>query len=296
MESDDTSKSLEEMIKFALSEGGHAGKPTSPVEYWKQYFGRELSFRAIITHPDRDHFKGIKEFYDRIGIQNLWIPTDHKDKLSNDNEDEKFINDVISGRINVKFVEPKRGDDREFYGVSNPDWDNIQILHPAKAYEAETCNRGSYLLKIHNGKSSVIIGGDSEPETYEWLLDKYSDELSCTVFVASHHGRQSGWPGKDVMEAMNPLMVVISKGYIDDKDSAVDNYKRVLGNDRVLTTSYTSNLRVQLSQFYDDIDTIECDREYVNELLPERLQNARELRRMHKLLQLSSLVSSIKNW
>ncbi|WP_129583690.1 hypothetical protein [Alicyclobacillus tolerans] len=264
--------------KFSKSSaGGYVYRATNPISYWTDVIGNKSAFRTIITHPDKDHITGIDEFLDSIGTINMWMPTQHIDTIP-DNDDGNRIKKIVNGEeTGVKFIEPKRDSDSEFFGTGNADWDQIQILHPTSFHESESANQGSYLIKIHHGKSSVIIGGDTGKETFEWLLDKHPDDLKCTVFVASHHGRQTGWPGQDVMEHMNPLMVLIPKGKIPSKDSALGNYARVLGADRYLTTSYAGNIRVELNK-KDDISSFECEREFVNKQLSDVLEKARRLR------------------
>lgn len=259
------------------SAGGYVYTATDPISYWIDKIGG-VAFRTIITHPDQDHIRGFKEFFDSVGMKVLWMPTKHRDTIPN-SDDGKLINSIIDGKVSeATFIEPKRGSDNQFYGVKESDWDQIRILHPASSYGSESSNEGSYLLKICYGTSSVIIGGDTEKETFEWLYEKYPDELKCTVLIASHHGRQSGWPGKEIIQHMNPLMVVIPKGKILPKDSAIENYRRALGNERFLTTSYAGNIRITLTK-YDDISLFECERTYVNEQLKETLKVARGLRK-----------------
>ncbi|KUO95852.1 hypothetical protein ATW55_14890 [Ferroacidibacillus organovorans] len=266
---------FEKVVKS--SPGGYVHKASDPVAYWEKFFGTTLAFRTIITHPDKDHIKGFNELCDTIGTVNLWMPTRHIDTIP-DSDDGNRIRAIVDGKEEgVTFIEPKRGSDNRYFGTGDSDWDQIEILHPANSHQSESSNQGSYLIKIHYGVSSVIIGGDAEQETFKWLLDKYPDDLKCTVFVASHHGRQSGWPGKDVMEQMNPLMVLIPKGKIESKDSALGNYQRVIGAERYLTTSYAGNIRVTLNK-QDDINLFECERSTVNKELNEMLKKARKLR------------------
>lgn len=262
----------------SASAGGYVFKATNPIEYWRSKIGGS-AFRAIITHPDQDHIRGFKEFYDSVGTTNVWMPTKHRDTMP-DSDDGKLLGEIIDGKVQgVTFIEPKRGADNEFFGVKETDWDQIQVLHPASSYESESSNQGSYLIKINYGASSVIVGGDAEEETFKWLFEKYPEELKCTVFIASHHGRQSGWPGKEIIQHMNPLMVVIPKGKILPKDSALGNYRLALGNERFITTSYAGNVRITLNKYKDDIAEFECERAFVNNQLADILKTARELRK-----------------
>ncbi|MBY0148847.1 hypothetical protein [Neobacillus niacini] len=276
-ESDRAEEILIESDRFVKeTAGGYVYTATNPINYWNSRIGGS-AFRTIITHPDHDHVRGFKEFYENVGTTNLWMPTSHIATLPN-TDDGDLIKRIVGGKVSgVTFVEPKRGSNNMYFGTEEYDWDQIQILHPAASYAAESSNQGSYLIKISYGKSSVIIGGDTEKETFEWLYEKYPDELKCTIFIASHHGRQSGWPGKKVLQHMNPLMVVIPKGKILPKDSALGNYREALGSERFITTSYAGNVRIKLSR-NDEVALFECERDYVNKQLPSMLAKARELR------------------
>lgn len=259
------------------SAAGYVHKATNPISYWQNKFGTDSAFRTIITHPDKDHIRGFNEFVDTVGTTNLWMPTKHINTIPEDVDGDRIKMIVEGKESGVTFIEPTRGSDTSFFGTGDADWDQIEILHPTDTYQSETTNQGSYLIKINHGKSSILVGGDTEQETFKWLLEYHPDELKCTVFIASHHGRQSGWPGKDVMEHMNPLMVLIPKGKIASKDSAINNYARVLGNDRYLTTSYAGNIRITVNKD-DDISILECERDYVNKNLSDMLESARILR------------------
>lgn len=256
--------------------GGYVYAATNPIDYWKSRIVGP-AFRTIITHPDQDHVRGFREFYEKVGTTNLWMTTSHIDTLPA-TDDGEFIKRIVNGKLNgVTFIEPKRSSNNLYFGTKETDWDQIQILHPASSYVAESTNQGSYLIKINYGASSVIIGGDTEKETFEWLYKEHPDELKCTIFIASHHGRQSGWPGKEIIQHMNPLMVVIPKGKILPKDSALGNYRNALGSERFITTSYAGNVRIKLSK-NDDVELFECERYYVNSQIPSILAKARNLR------------------
>jgi beta-lactamase superfamily II metal-dependent hydrolase len=277
-ESDRNEEILEAASMFQKeTAGGYVYKATNPIDYWKSRIGGS-AFRIIITHPDHDHVRGFKEFYENISTTNLWMPTSHIDTIPN-TDDGDLIKNIVNGNVDgVTFIEPKRGSNNMYFGTGESDWDQIQILHPASSYVAESSNQGSYLIKINYGESSIIIGGDTEKETFEWLYEKYPEELKCTVFIASHHGRQSGWPGKELIQHMNPLMVVIPKGKILPKDSALGNYRNALGSERFITTSYAGNVRIKLNK-YDEVDLFECERTHVNDQLPSMVAKARVLRK-----------------
>jgi competence protein ComEC len=281
-ESDRTAEISEAVIEYQNeTAGGYVYKATNPIEYWNLFIGNS-AFRTIITHPDQDHVRGFREFYEKVGTINLWMPTSHMDTLPKGGDGD-LIKNIINGIVDgVTFIEPKRGSNSKYFGTTEYGWDQIQILHPTDSYEAESTNQGSYLIKINFGSSSVIIGGDTEKETFEWLYEKYPDELKCTIFIASHHGRQSGWPGKKIIQHMNPLMVVIPKGKILPKDSAIGNYRNTLGSERFITTSYAGNVRIKLNT-NDEVDLFECERDYVNNQLKNMLTKARELRRSSAL-------------
>lgn len=105
---------------------------------------------------------------------------------------------------------------RHCYRGQQWQWDGVRfdILNPpAKAY-AESGRRDndfSCVLKVTQGKQSLLITGDAERRGELELMESGAD-LSATVLVAGHHGSRTS-SLVEFVEQVRPSMVVFNVGY-----------------------------------------------------------------------------------
>jgi competence protein ComEC len=81
---------------------------------------------------------------------------------------------------------------------------------------------------VHYGNHTILYGGDLEEKGWELLLSKdyFIDWLKISdVFIASHHGRESGFSSK-IFEYCKPKLTIIYDGRFSDT-SATDRYVSV---------------------------------------------------------------------
>lgn len=185
--------------------------------------GKDIT-RVISTHPDEDHLLGLKYLDERIGIVNFYCvenkaiesdPTDDfnhycklrdgdahyyvykgcKRKWMNDNDENDGKNYGSSG---IHFLWPD---------TTNEDYKNALSL----AAEGTAYNNMSPIFTYHlNGGVKVMWMGDMEHD----FLEKIKDNVNwpqIDILFAPHHGRSSGKVSSDVLDKLNPYIVVIGE-------------------------------------------------------------------------------------
>ncbi|MHA1973121.1 MAG: ComEC/Rec2 family competence protein [Candidatus Hodarchaeales archaeon] len=218
---------------------------TDPIQY---ILTNNLSpvFRFISTHPHMDHISGLFELSQRIKLNGLWILqnefTQERELLSN------------SQRSDWDFYVRYRdgGDDDNFWvrrpkeGASSHYWreDGITILAPnsqliKQAKDQSNPNNMSYVLIISYGGHKIVLGGDGEEETWEYLLNTYVEDLSDVLILkASHHGRDSGYY-QPILEIMKPKYTIVSVGKKPSTDAS-NKYRQYSEN--VWSTRWKGNI------------------------------------------------------
>ncbi len=152
---------------------------------------------AIVTHPDQDHCKGLKELSQQMRIETIVFPAVYERDFS-----------VTEGYRAARFVFAGRGDEIRMGGAV------LRILAPyqdgrvtARTEDRnETCIAG--ILEIED--LNVFLTADMTDQTERWLLADGS-ELKADVLKAAHHG--SAYSSReDFVQAVDPFLAVISCG------------------------------------------------------------------------------------
>ena len=92
-------------------------------------------------------------------------------------------------------------------------WDDVdfEILNPTSA-ENYQGNNSSCVLKVSNGRHSVLLTGDIEQAAESRLVNTIPNKLSATVLIAPHHGSKTS-SSPAFIDAVSPETVVFSAGY-----------------------------------------------------------------------------------
>jgi beta-lactamase superfamily II metal-dependent hydrolase len=101
----------------------------------------------------------------------------------------------------------------------------ITVLGPSLPFldgTPDDVNNNGIILSVATDNSKLILAGDSQEEQWNTL------DLACltgtSVFLASHHGRESGFSER-ILKAMKPQRIVISDGDPCETD-ATDRYEK----------------------------------------------------------------------
>ena len=193
-------------------------------EIKNEQVGKKIT-RFISTHPDDDHIKGIKKYEEEIEIINFYCVNNQatKEDATEDFNEYCLLRDgdkhfYLEKGCRRKWLNCEEGDNAgETIGSSG-----ISVLWPKtsnqyfkdaleKAKNGESPNNISPIIKysIEDGVS-ILWFGDLEKEFMENIKDDLNIENADIIF-APHHGRDSGKIPKDILDKINPKIIVIGE-------------------------------------------------------------------------------------
>lgn len=182
--------------------------------------------RFISTHPDEDHIKGLTEIQNKIGFSNFYCV---KNKATKKDDETKDFKKYCELRDSDKACFIKKGmqrkwmnqsdDERGSSGISVlwPDTENENYKKVLKAAsEGGNTNNLSPVIKysLNNG-IKVIWFGDLESD----FLEKVASEIDfpkVDIVFAPHHGRKSGKLSDDILNKLDPKIIVIGEAPSED--------------------------------------------------------------------------------
>ncbi len=215
--------------------GGTNRQKTDPIRYLGH---RAHLIRYVQTHPDMDHMDGLAQLALKCSISNFWDTANNKARPDFDSpyakgksEDWDAYQRLRQNVVNrYRSTEPLSLQDgtRLPYG--------LYVLHPTQqavrhVNQTGEWNNAAYVLLLKEEGFKVLIAGDIDDgvweELYQWAnSDKQAHDLvsGICVFKVSHHGRRSGYCGKNWLNLTKPREIVISKGSVTGEQSAYGNY------------------------------------------------------------------------
>ena len=200
--------------------------------------------RVISTHPDEDHICGLECLDEKIDIVNFYCVANSATKEDEsesfkhycnlrDNSEKayyvykgckrKWMNDCNendpkdNGRAGINFLWPI---------TSNSDYaDALQ-----KASDGTAFNNISpiFTYKLNNGVKAMWMG-DMEHDFLEKIKDSV-EWVEVDILFAPHHGRKSGKVSSDVLEKLNPKIIVIGEAPSEHIDYHYAGYNTITQN------------------------------------------------------------------
>lgn len=176
--------------------------------------------RFISTHPDEDHIKGLKEYNSRFGIVNFYCVDNEatKDEESEDFKEYCKLRDgehhfYLSKGCGRKWMN-ENDDTRGSAGLfclwpilSNPNYKDA--LKAAK--NGESPNNISPIIRYSISDGATFLWmGDLETDFQEAIKDVVAWP-KVDILFAPHHGRDSGKIPEDVLQKLNPKIIVIGE-------------------------------------------------------------------------------------
>ncbi|QJW97253.1 ComEC/Rec2 family competence protein [Frigoriglobus tundricola] len=193
-------------IDLGVGDMSEGGKEFSPLRHLRKHYGVERLDKLVITHPHRDHLDDIANV-SLLNPRLLRAERGIKDEFIN--KGNKPNDKDILGAYRSLLEEYKTS----VGGTPAPavDWGcTIQHFHPV--YDGPNLNNYSVVTVISYAGSKIVIPGDNEGGSWESLL-KQSAFVSAIkgtdIFVASHHGRESGFYG-ELFDHFKPKLVIVS--------------------------------------------------------------------------------------
>lgn len=185
--------------------------------------GKDIT-RFISTHPDDDHICGLKYLDDKIGILNFYCVKNEATKTDDSDDFDRYCQLRDSSKAfylykgcSRKWMNRNDENDGKNYGSSgiNIKWpivDNSDYKSAlANAKDKKSPNNISPIFTYSlNGGVTAMWMGDIE----NTFLDKIKDEIAweeVDILFAPHHGRGSGKVPSDILNQLQPQLIVIGE-------------------------------------------------------------------------------------
>ncbi|MCX6354629.1 MAG: MBL fold metallo-hydrolase [Candidatus Aureabacteria bacterium] len=161
----------------------------------------------IMTHADFDHIGGLIYLLSETKKGSDY-PLEIKEFLDPGQAHSTYLYqellEAVKKRSEVRYRNPKRGEKLDLgEGIT------AEIISPDHLYKDP--NSCSIVLKLTEGKVSMILPGDAELEAEKDMIKNYGPKLKSTVLKAGHHGSAKS-SSAEFLEMVKPEVVVISVG------------------------------------------------------------------------------------
>jgi beta-lactamase superfamily II metal-dependent hydrolase len=184
--------------------------------------------RFISTHPDEDHILGLEYLNGRMEIDNFYCVENEATKTDpstdfnkycelRDSEKKSFYLEKDCSRKWMNLKSEERGSSG--INILWPDRGNEDFKAALKqAKEGNSPNNISPIIKygVTNGVN-VIWMGDIEKD----FLEKIKDDLElpkANILFAPHHGRKSGKIPQELLDDLDPDIIIIGEAPSEDLD------------------------------------------------------------------------------
>lgn len=180
----------------------------------------------IISHGDNDHSGGAESIMQHLEVSDI---------LSSD----------------PRWAESEQG--RYCQTGQHWQWDGVDftiLSPPPTAFEKE--NNNSCVLQIRTQGQSLLLTGDIEQETENWLGEHFSNLVSSQILLSPHHGSKTS-SSKAFISLVQPELTIISSGYLNrfhfPHPSVLAIYREFSGNYLNTATSGAIELKTKQDSF-----------------------------------------------
>ncbi len=212
---------------FDIGTGSYSGgQEFSPLRYLKTRWGMDTLHYLVISHPHADHISDIKNMFELDLMAEVLLRPHVDESLIWNSNQEKF-REIID-----KYLELSRRYTKDVSEEKNPiipkNNGGVRISHFIQHKKGvSNINNHSVVSIVEYNDEKIILPGDIESPGWEALMEN-NDFLEAiegtTIFVASHHGRESGFY-KEIFEYFTPDIVIVSDGRFSNT-SVTDRYRR----------------------------------------------------------------------
>ncbi|HCU23956.1 MAG TPA: DNA internalization-related competence protein ComEC/Rec2 [Deltaproteobacteria bacterium] len=160
---------------------------------------RRLS-AVVLTHPDADHWKGLKFLAERFSVGEFWVGPG-----SLEHRDFAVLRSIIEKRkIPLRILEQGA---KWFQGGAE-----LEVLWPSRAaaLAADSDNNRSLVLRVCHQGRCLLLTGDIEAEAEAALLQSLRDKAVEILKVAHHGSRTSST--SEFLQVLQPRQALISVG------------------------------------------------------------------------------------
>lgn len=147
--------------------------------------------RIVVSHDDSDHSGGAASLLSLIKV-------------------DEFMSSLPDDHVLVR----KAGGQHPCRAGDRWNWDGVDfvVLHPAPDSTMNKDNDHSCVLRVGQGRSSLLIAADIEAKSEQEILLRDASVLASGVLVAPHHGSKTS-SSPAFIEAVGAQTVVFTAGY-----------------------------------------------------------------------------------
>lgn len=184
-----------------LIDGGPDAKVLDCLGSYMPYWDNTLEL-VILTHPDKDHFGGLIDVFQRYEILNLL-----KSKATNSSQDYQVLENIVGGKgINTLYavdgLDLRLG--KIYLDILNPRGLDEGII------EEKDLNNSSVVLVLRFGEFKALLTGDVEIEGINRLA--FEGKIPDVDFLqVPHHGSKNNITS-GLLRLSSPEVAVISVG------------------------------------------------------------------------------------
>lgn len=193
-----------------------SGQEFSPLCYLRNKYNVRQVDWVIITHPHSDHLQDIRN-WDIVSPRVLSRPKHLTEKEiwdGNRNADRELIERYLE--LNRRYNRRISDDENPALAENNGGVD-IKTFIPTECGRSNL-NNHSIVTVITYAGAKIVVPGDNEAASWHELLemDEFRKAIAGTdIFVASHHGRESGYCA-DLFDVFRPKLTIVSDGPAGD--------------------------------------------------------------------------------
>lgn len=223
--------------------------------------------RFISTHPDEDHFLGLTYLNSRKEIVNFYCVKNEATKSDENDDFDKYCELRDSNKAYYIY----KGCKRKWLNDSDTErsGSGIHILWPItnnefykqeleNAKNGESFNNISAVIQysLNNGTTALWMG-DLETD----FIENIKDDLALpkvNILFAPHHGRDTGTVPTELLEAMNPDIIII--GEADSKHlNYYDSYNTITQNsaDDIILDCVTNKVHIYVGNNTYSVDFLD---------------------------------------
>ena len=156
---------------------------------------------VLITHPDKDHYGGCIDVFDRFDVGDIIYTGKEKENV--------FYH---------AFLDAVHEEDEEYTKIERErEWKfgsaSALFLYPDHDVVGgeESSNDTSIVLKISYAGTAVLLTGDAEVPLEKKLIEEYGNELDVDILKVGHHGASTA-SSEEFLNVVTPKYAIISAG------------------------------------------------------------------------------------
>jgi len=167
----------------------------------------------IISHEHEDHWNGLCSVIERFNVKSVYV--------------QPYLKESMSGKRLCSLLEKHNIHTIPlFYGMILKGFEPavVKVLNPHLFAEATTINDNSCVLKIDDGKHSILLCADIQEDGIESIMSRYS-ELNATIIQVPHHGSFANNLER-LIQAVSPRYALINSSETVTNQKTIDTLKR----------------------------------------------------------------------